>query len=94
MNCRVHKISFSPPLSLAMYKELAAHLGQVPLLKAELCLQNAKEFDYNDSQIAAIDISYSHETEDLVQKILNHYGAWHELDSKIESQNSNLLFQL
>lgn len=74
-----------------MYKELAAHLGQIPLLNAELCVQNAKVFDYSDSQIASIDISYSLETEDLVRKILNHYGTWREHDA-IESQSPTYNF--
>jgi hypothetical protein len=61
-----------------MYKELSAHLSQITALTAELHWQDAQDFDYNDSQIAAISISYRQESSQLVQKILNHYGFWQE----------------
>jgi len=88
----VHRISFLPPIPLAMYKELAAHLRQVNSVSVELQWQNTKNFDYSASQIAAINISYSQEAEDLVQKILGYYGTWQE--QEVEAVRSNLLFQL
>lgn len=93
MNCKVHKITFSPPLSLAMYKELATHLNQVTSVTTNLYGQDAEEFDYNHSQISAISISYGQKlekTEDLVKKILDHYGKWYEQEAKLESMISNL----
>lgn len=75
-----------------MYKELSAHLSQVTGVGTELHWQDAQNFDYNDSQIAAISISYSQESADLVQKILNHYGVWQE--QQVEALNPNLSFQL
>ena len=76
-----------------MYKELAAHLSQVTSVNAELHLQDALDFDYDASQIAAISISYVQESADLVQKILNHYGIWQEQLPQVEILNPNLLFQ-
>jgi hypothetical protein len=92
MSCKVRRISFLPPLPLAMYKELAAHLSQVNSVNVELEWQDAKNFDYSASQIAAIAVSYNQEFRDLVQKILDHYGAWQE--QEVEVVRSDLLFQI
>jgi 7-cyano-7-deazaguanine synthase in queuosine biosynthesis len=77
-----------------MYKELAAHLNQVDSVITNLHGQDAKEFDYNYSQTSAISISYGQESEkvdDLVKKILNHYGAWHYQEVNVEVKTSMLL---
>jgi hypothetical protein len=78
-----------------MYKELSAHLSQVTGVSTELHWQDAQNFDYNDSQIGAISISYSQEfrpeSADLVQKILNHYGTWQE--QQVENLKPNLLIK-
>jgi len=76
-----------------MYKELSAHLRQVNSVSVELQWQNTKNFNYNDSQIAAISVSYSLEAGDLVQKILDYYGTWQEQESEVEIMRSDLLFQ-
>jgi hypothetical protein len=94
MSCKVRRISFLPPIPLAMYKELAAHLGQISSVSVELQWQNAKNFDYSASQIAAINLSYSQEDVDLVRKILDCYGTWQEQESEVEAVRSNLLFQV
>lgn len=92
----MHKISFSPPLSLAMYTELATHLNQVASVNTELHTQTAKDFNYDASQIAAISISYGDETDGnetdqiLLRKILDYYGNWQQ---EVETLNPNLLFQ-
>ncbi|WP_051023595.1 hypothetical protein [Synechococcus sp. PCC 7502] len=72
-----------------MYKELAVHLGQVPAVSTELHWQDAQNFDYNDSQIAAISITFdpdvNHNSDnnnampELITRILNHYGTWHQV---------------
>lgn len=75
---------YSPQLPLAVYREVAAHLRQVEGVSAELILRpiehqpNAK-FDYYESQVAALKISYLKEitTKDKqrVAEILDYYGV-------------------
>ncbi len=81
MSCKALSISFSPPLPLAMYQELAAHLRQVNSVEVEMVSQNASNFDYSYSQIAGITVSHGDENVELVQKILNFYGSWQELEA-------------
>ncbi len=77
-----------------MFTELAAHLGQITFVSTELHKQDALKFDYNDSQIAAISISYGDEVaQDLIQKILDHYGTWQK-ESETKSLKPNLLLQI
>lgn len=78
---RQHKVSFIPPLPLAMYRELAAHLRQINLVETQLCPQDAPLFDYADSQIGAIAIKFPEQSYGSVQNILSHYGTWHILES-------------
>lgn len=81
-------------MSLAMYTELAAHLGQITSVNTELHGQDAVNFDYNDSQIAAISISYGDQVDqDLVQKILDHYGTWQK-ESETKDPKPDLLLQM
>jgi 7-cyano-7-deazaguanine synthase in queuosine biosynthesis len=80
-----------------MYKELSAHLNQVDSVMTNLHGLDAKEFDYNHSQISAISISYGQEsekTQELVKKILHHYGTWHSQATNLEAISSNLLLQI
>ena len=53
--CRL-RVTFQPPLPLAMYYELAAHLGQLPGITTNLLWQESLTFNYKDSQITAIAI--------------------------------------
>jgi len=84
MSCRVSRITFNPPLPLAMYRELAVHLAQVKGLSTKLQPQNQTSFSYEASQIAGIELIYDHEldyelsTHTLIRAILDHYGNWHE----------------
>jgi hypothetical protein len=55
-SCHVLRVSFKPPLPLAMYYELAAHLSQLPGINTDLLGQKSSSFNYEDSQIAAIAI--------------------------------------
>ena len=47
------KIEF-PDLPLAVYREIAAHLGQVVGVQVGLIPQTSLEFDYNQSQISGL----------------------------------------
>lgn len=66
MKLAVPRLTYDPPLSLAMYYELAAHLSQIPALKPKLLrwqdldqgenMQQARQFDYEQSQVAALQL--------------------------------------
>ena len=51
------KIEF-PGLPLAVYREIAAHLNQLAGVEVGLISQTSLEFDYNESQIAGLWISW------------------------------------
>ncbi|MGL6341096.1 MAG: hypothetical protein ACRC80_18400 [Waterburya sp.] len=70
-----------PQLPLAVYREVSAHLRQVEGVDASLILRPlnhdpAEKFDYYQSQVAALQINYSKNTDQLakqqVQEILNY----------------------
>jgi hypothetical protein len=64
-------------LPLAVYREVAAHLRQV--LGLEVCSmpQTSQQFDYNQSQIDSLLISYPLEKRDRVEAILAYYAQRH-----------------
>jgi hypothetical protein len=66
-----------PGLPLAVYRELAAHLRQVPGVEAGLIPQTSQQFDYHQSQIGGLWIEYSSVTSsqsrERVQQILAYY---------------------
>lgn len=70
------KIEF-PGLPLAVYREIAAHLSQVEGVEVELIPQLSQHFDYHQSQIAGLCISWtassSVESRQRVQEILAYY---------------------
>jgi hypothetical protein len=71
---QIHKTITFPRLPLAVYRELAAHLRQVKGVDVELIPQSSSDFDYYQSQIAGLSISYpSDVNEELVQRILDYY---------------------
>lgn len=76
MDIQNQRVCFSPPLPLAMYRELAVHLRQVNLVETTLYPQDAASFNYDDSQVGAIAISFPSSSYDLVRKILSNYGTW------------------
>ena len=62
-------------ISLATYREIAAHLEQLPGIQITLYPQSAKIFDYLQSQIGSLQIDLP--TPDLkpqVDRILAYYG--------------------
>lgn len=70
------KIEF-PGLPLAVYQEIAAHLRQVEGVEVGLIPQSSPQFDYNQSQIAGLEISWmpnsNAESRQRVKEILAYY---------------------
>jgi hypothetical protein len=70
-------------LPLAVYQEIAAHLRQVKGVEVSLIPQSSPQFDYNQSQISRLEISWmpnsNSESRQRVKEILayyqNRYGA-------------------
>lgn len=70
------KIEFAG-LPLAVYREIAAHLRQVEGLEVGLIPQSSQQFDYYQSQISGLLISWTPnsgpESRQRVQQILAYY---------------------
>ena len=70
------KIEFAG-LPLAVYREIAAHLSQVEGVEVDLIPQSSQEFDYNQSQIGGLCISWTansgSESRQRVNQILAYY---------------------
>ena len=71
-----------PQLPLGVYREIAAHIRQVSNVDAELILRSpdsdrSSEFDYYQSQVAALQITYAEGGDDTrrrVEEILEYYA--------------------
>ncbi len=67
-----------PTLPLAVYREVAAHLRQVTGVEVELLPQRSQTFDYQQSQIGGLMLSYTSDADSIapqrVQQILAYYG--------------------
>lgn len=70
------KIEFAG-LPLAVYREIAAHLCQVEGVEVDLIPQSSQQFDYNQSQIGGLSISWTansgSESRQQVNQILAYY---------------------
>ncbi|BDI18353.1 hypothetical protein ANSO36C_41550 [Nostoc cf. commune SO-36] len=70
------KIEFAG-LPLAVYREIAAHLRQVEGVEVDLIPQSSQEFDYNQSQIGGLSLSWAAnsglESRQRVNQILAYY---------------------
>lgn len=70
------KIEFAG-LPLAVYREIAVHLRQVEGVEVDLIPQSSQEFDYNQSQIGGLWISWTAnsglESRQRVNEILTYY---------------------
>ncbi|NJN72375.1 MAG: hypothetical protein HC799_05935 [Limnothrix sp. RL_2_0] len=68
-------------LPLAVYREVAAHLRQVQGIFVELEPQRSPDFDYHQSQIGAMVITYSENFAEgdrqNIEKILAFYAERH-----------------
>ena len=64
-------------LSLAVYREIAAHLGSLDGIKVGLIAQASEEFDYNQSQVSGLWIeeapNSNSQTRQWVRQILAYY---------------------
>lgn len=67
-----------PTLPLAVYREVAAHLHQVTGIEVELLPQRSQTFDYQQSQIGGLTLTYTATADAIarqrVQQILAYYG--------------------
>lgn len=76
-------------LPLAVYREMAAHLGQVDGVEVELVPQQSRQFDYRLSQIDSLWIRFGDGADracrSQVDRILayygDRYGRWETLES-------------
>ncbi|MFN6483526.1 MULTISPECIES: hypothetical protein [unclassified Nostoc] len=70
------KIEFAG-LPLAVYREIAAHLRQVEGVEVDLISQSSQQFDYNQSQIGGLSLSWAAnsglESRQRVNQILAYY---------------------
>ncbi|MBW4612766.1 MAG: hypothetical protein KME21_05700 [Desmonostoc vinosum HA7617-LM4] len=70
------KIEFAG-LPLAVYREIAAHLRQVTGIEVDLIPQSDQHFDYSQSQISGLCISWTansnSESRQRVKEILAYY---------------------
>ncbi len=79
-------------LPLAVYREVAAHLRQVDGVHTELVPQQSCQFDYHQSQIDSLWLTYpddaAPEVSERVRQVLayyrDRYGTWETIES-IES---------
>lgn len=67
-----------PNLSLAVYREIAAHLSQVEGVKINLLPASSPEFNYSYSQVESLQIQYLsaanlQSSRDKVETILQYY---------------------
>ncbi len=75
-------------LPLAVYREVAAHLGQIDGIEIGLVPQQSNQFDYSLSQIDSLWVEYSDHADPnchaQVQQILayysDRYGAWETVE--------------
>jgi hypothetical protein len=71
-------------LPLAVYCEIAAHLGQIEGVETELLPQETQEFDYMQSQVGGLRICHpetlDRADQEQLKKILDFYaerfGSW------------------
>ena len=70
-----------PCLPLAIYRELAAHLRQIEGVTIELISQQSQRFDYAQSQIDHLEMSYpltlASSDKQQLENILNYYAQIH-----------------
>ena len=71
------KISYAR-LPLAVYREISAHLQQLPGVTTEIIPQQSQEFNYQQSQVDSLSIQYDRDLDpacqDRLKEILNYYA--------------------
>ncbi|MCA1903649.1 MAG: hypothetical protein CV045_02220 [Cyanobacteria bacterium M5B4] len=79
----IRQITYDPPLPLTMYRELAAHLGQLEGVTTELLPQTSDRFDYSASQIMGIRVQVPQglppRAAEILEQILHYYGSFHQI---------------
>jgi hypothetical protein len=74
-------ITYQPEISLAMYRELAAHLEQINGVKVTVVGQKSEVFSYLGSQVAGLDVTVPENlptsSQGIMRGILGHYGMWY-----------------
>jgi len=66
-----------PRLPLAVYQELATHLCQLSGIKTRLVPQDSLQFDYQESQVGGLILTYSSldlANQSQVKEILKYYS--------------------
>lgn len=67
-----------PQLPLAVYREVAAHLRQIEGVTTLLIPQSSTHFDYAQSQVEALELSYPQDLADrekvYLENILSYYA--------------------
>ena len=75
-NVTCEKVEFAG-LPLAVYREIAAHLRQVEGVEVDIVSQGTQQFDYNQSQVECLQLSFAAnlppENRKLVEQILAYY---------------------
>lgn len=65
-------------LPLAVYREISAHLEQIPGVKTEIIPQKSQKFDYQQSQVNNLLIEYDRDldvtSKEQLKEILNYYA--------------------
>ncbi|MDY6786191.1 MAG: hypothetical protein SW833_27200 [Cyanobacteriota bacterium] len=68
-------------MSLAVYREVAAHLRSVEGVQVDLMAQTSSQFDYKQSQVEMLRVSYPSDLGDrdraLFEAILDYYAQHH-----------------
>lgn len=67
-----------PSVPLAVYREIAAHLRQLLGVEVGLIPQTSSEFDYNQSQIAGLWISWQSQPEEETRERFNQIVAYYQ----------------
>jgi hypothetical protein len=71
------KIEFAG-LPLAVYREIAAHLRQITGVEVDLIPQSSQQFDYNQSQIGGLSISWTANSGLESRQQVNHILAYYQ----------------
>ena len=66
-----------PRLPLAIYQELAVHLNQLPGVETKLLPQGSLQFDYQESQVGGLVLSYDSSNliiQQQIAEVLKYYS--------------------
>jgi len=80
------QVYYNSEMPLAVYRELAAHLGLIAGLKVHLLPQTSPQFDYALSQVMGIALELPeelpaaavHQLEEILHHYGDRYGGWQQ----------------